>query len=195
MQAKILDMELWDSTLFTYVLLPLLIFVARIFDVTIGTLRIIFLSKGKKLLVPIFGFFEVLIWIIAIGKIMQNADSWISYVAYAGGFAAGNYIGLVIEEKLAMGTVVLRIIAQRSAHELAASLREKGFGITLVDAQGATGNVNILFTTIQRSDIKNVVSVINEYNPSAFYSIEDVRYVNQGVFPVRKIGKGHRKGK
>ena len=94
-----MDTSFFDSDLFSYVLMPLLIFLARICDVSIGTLRIIFVSKGKKNIAPILGFFEVLIWITAISKIMQNLDNYINYIAYAAGFATGNLIGMIIEEK------------------------------------------------------------------------------------------------
>lgn len=183
-------MTFYDSDLFNFVLLPAMIFVARIFDVSIGTLRIIFVSKGKKVLAPILGFFEVLIWIIAISKIMENATHFIYYIFYAGGFAAGNYIGMLIEEKLAYGVVVVRIITQKDADELRLKLIEKGYGITILDALGANGKVNVIFTTINRHDLKYVIEIIKEYNPKAFYSVEDVKFVNQGVFPaLHKAGR------
>ena len=91
------DMEtsFFDSNLFIYVLLPLLIFMARICDVSIGTLRIIFVSKGKRNIAPVLGFFEVLIWITAISKIMENLDNYVNFVAYAAGFATGNFVGMM----------------------------------------------------------------------------------------------------
>ncbi|MFH2143257.1 MAG: DUF2179 domain-containing protein [Bacteroidota bacterium] len=183
-------MDFYSSDLFNFVLLPLMIFVARIFDVSIGTLRIIFLSKGKKVIAPILGFFEVLIWIIAISKIMDNATHFIYYIFYAGGFAAGNYIGMLIEEKLAYGVVVIRIITQKDATDLKTNLIENGYGITILDAVGANGKVNVLFTTINRHDLKNVIEIIKKNNPKAFYSVEDIKFVNEGVFPIsRKLSR------
>src|SRR5512136_2996901 len=99
----VMDNSFFNSDTFSYVIMPLLIFLARICDVSIGTMRIIFVSKGKKNIAPILGFFEVLIWITAISKIMQNLDDYINYVAYAAGFATGNLVGMILEEKLAMG--------------------------------------------------------------------------------------------
>ena len=100
--------SLFDGDTFTYVILPLLIFLARIADVSIGTIRIVMVAKGQKMIAPILGFFEVLIWLLAISKIMQNLDNWVCYVAYGAGFATGNYIGMIIEEKLAMGIKIGR---------------------------------------------------------------------------------------
>lgn len=181
--------EFYDSNLFTYVLLPLLIFVARIFDVSIGTLRIVFISRGKKFLAPILGFFEVLIWIIAVGKVMQDATNIYCYIGYASGFAMGNYIGMLIEEKLAIGIVVVRIITAIDAENLRIALTDAGFGITALDAKGAKGKVDVIFTTVQRQDLPNVVAIIKQTQPKAFYSVEDVKFVSEGIFPAHKSTK------
>ena len=186
-----MDVQFLDTNLFNYVILPLLIFLSRVGDVTIGTIRIIFVSKGKKYLAPLLGFFEVLIWILAISRIMQNLDNYINYFAYAGGFAAGNYVGMILEEKIAMGVMIVRVITQKPAEMLIERLTSLGYGITSVEARGTKENVSVIYTVIHRTEMKNVIAIIKQYNPRAFYSVEDVRYVNEGVFPVRKslIGK------
>ena len=92
---------------FPWVILPFIIFAARVFDVTLGTMRIIFLSRGKKYLAPLLGFVEVLIWITVVSQIVGGAHNIVAYIAYAAGFAAGNYVGMVIEDKLAIGTLVV----------------------------------------------------------------------------------------
>jgi len=168
----------FDSMWFTYGLLPGLIFISRIIDVTLDTLRIVFISKGNKILAPILGFFEVLIWLIAISKIMQNLDNVTCYIAYAAGFAAGNYIGLRIEQRLALGIQIIRIITQKDSTELINELRDKGFRVTYLDAEGKDGQVHIIYSVIERSKIDSLIENINKYNPKAFYSIEDVRAIN-----------------
>lgn len=177
-----------NSDLFAWVLLPCLIFLARICDVTIGTIRIIFVSKERKLLASIFGFFEVLIWLVAIGQIMQHLDNIFCYIAYAAGFACGNYIGITIEGKLAMGVLIVRIITNNSDTELVDSLRASGFGVTSIAAQGGSGSVNVVYTIFKRSCLPEVVSIIEQFNPKAFYSVEEVRSVNAGVFPTKSRG-------
>ena len=107
-----------DSELFKWVILPLLIFVARICDQTLGTIRIVFLSRGDKWIDPLLGFFEVIIWVLAIRQIIHNLSNVVGYVAYAGGFATGNYIGILLEEKIAMGKRVVQIITQKDATKL-----------------------------------------------------------------------------
>lgn len=175
-----------DSDLFAWFILPLLIFIARVIDVTFGTMRIIFISKGKKFLAPLFGFFEIMIWLFAIGQVMQNLTNIAYYFAYAGGFATGNFVGIYIEEKMAIGTLVVRIITKKDASALIEALKSRNYGITIVDAQGATGSVKLIFTVIKRKDIDDVVGMINHFNPKAFYSIEEVRAASEGVFPSRK---------
>ncbi len=173
-----MEIAFLDSNWFIYGLLPLLIFLSRIVDVTLDTLRIVFISRGNKVIAPILGFFEILIWLVAITRIMENLDNLTTYFAYAAGFAVGNYVGLRVEEKLAMGMQIIRIITGRNASELIESLREKGFGVTAVDAEGKEGPVHVIFLITKRQVAKEVISIVNNYNPKAFYSIEDVRSVN-----------------
>ncbi|HLP71386.1 MAG TPA: DUF2179 domain-containing protein [Bacteroidales bacterium] len=175
-----------DSDFFSYIIMPFLIFLARICDVSIGTMRIIFVSKGRKNIAPVLGFFEVLIWITAISKIMQNLDHYINYVAYAAGFATGNLVGMILEEKLAMGILMIRVFASERGHELVSLLNGSGYGATVVEAHGAREKVSLIYTIVQRNEVDNVLIMINKFNPKAFYTIEDVKSVSQGIFAPRK---------
>jgi uncharacterized protein YebE (UPF0316 family) len=193
-------MEFIDFDVYTYLVLPALIFFSRILDVSIGTLRIIFVSKGKKRIAPVLGFIEVFIWILVIGQIMENADNIICYIAYAAGFASGNFVGMLIEEKIAIGNLIIRIITQKDATELINALNQNNFGVTSVEATGSKGRVHIIYSTIKRSNLESVVKIIQEFNPKAFYTIEDVRFVNEGIFPNKKpswltLNPHRRKGK
>jgi len=181
-----METSFFDSNFFSYVVMPLLIFMARICDVSIGTMRIIFVSKGKRNIAPFLGFFEVLIWIIAISKIMQNLDNYVNYVAYAAGFATGNFVGMIIEEKLAMGIQMIRIFAHEKGLELVQALNIKGYGATAVEAQGARGNIHLIYTIIHRNELVNVLDVITGFNPKTFYTIEDIKTVNEGIFTLKK---------
>ena len=174
-----------QSPVFAWVILPALIFLARILDVSLGTVRLIFVSRGMKYLAPITGFFEVLIWILVIGQIMQNLANPVCYLAYAGGFATGNFVGLLIAEKLSLGVVLVRVITQKRADELIARLRANRYGVTAVDGQGSTGPVQVVFTIVRRREVPAVVRLVKEFNPRAFYSIEEVGFVEQGVFPTQ----------
>jgi uncharacterized protein YebE (UPF0316 family) len=178
-------MSFIDSEVFRWVILPLLIFSARIVDVSLQTMRILFISKGRKLLAPLLGFFEVLIWLMAIAQIMRNLTNPLYYFAYGLGFAAGTYAGLMIEERLAIGVVLLRVITQKDASPLVARLRQDEFGVTCIDAEGQSGRVKIIFVVLDRHDLPRVVDTIRRYNPAAFYSVEDIRSVSRGHFPSR----------
>ncbi len=183
-----MELAFLSSPIFTWVILPLLIFIARIFDVTLGTIRIIFVSKGKKYLAPLLGFFEALIWLLAMGQIMQNLTNVAAYIAYAAGFATGNFVGIYIEEKLAMGILIVRIITSKDSNRLTEQLALAGYGVTTVGAQGATGPVKLIYTIIKRKDYSNVVAIIQEFDPKAFYSIEDARMAYAGIFPPTQPG-------
>ncbi len=176
---------LLDSAWFNWLLLPGLIFLFRIADVTLQTLRMIFVSRGLKYTAPIVGFFEVLIWLVAISQTMRNLTNAMSYVGYAAGFAAGTYVGMWIENKLSLGVVMIRIVTRKDAQALVWHLRERNFGVTTSQAEGAEGKVTIVFTIIKRQCLRQAIEDIRRFNPNAFYSIEDVRMVNEGVFPIR----------
>ncbi|MFC1477501.1 DUF2179 domain-containing protein [candidate division KSB1 bacterium] len=174
------------STIFSWVIVPLLIFCGRIIDVSLGTLRIIFLAKGEKLIVPVLGFFEILIWLVAMSQIMQNLTNVFYYLAYAGGFAAGNFVGLIIEEKLAMGKLIFRIILRSDDIRLAEALRGQKFRVTITDGEDANGPVKVLFVISSRADKSHVLSMIDKYNPHSFYTIDEVRTVHDEEFPMKR---------
>lgn len=171
-----------NSDLFAWVLLPLLIFISRIMDVSIGTVRLIFVSKGFKYLAPLLGFFEVTIWLVAISQIMQHLNNVMCYIAYGSGFAMGNYFGIVLEEKMSIGTVLIRVMPKFSTEELVKHLREKHFAVTTVDVEGREGKVKMLMSIINRVHANEFIDIVNKYNPRAFYSIEDINTVKEGYF-------------
>lgn len=164
--------------LFNYLILPLLIFLARVADVSIATIRVIFVMTGKRRIAPILGFFEALIWLLAIGQIFQNIDNWLSYIAYAGGFATGTYVGMYIEEKLALGRVVVRVITAKPADDLVDYLREKDYRFSSLDAIGKDGKVNVIFMVVKRDVLPELIPAIKAFNPNAFYSVEGVKKVS-----------------
>jgi len=166
--------------------LPLLVFVAELCVVTIGTIRIIFVARGMKVLAPILGFFEVSIWLFAIGQIMQNLTDLSCYLAFAGGFTAGNYLGVLIEKKLAIGSVVVRIITPKHVGDLIGGLQAAEYGVTTVDAQGGTGPVKVVLTAVRRKELEKVVAIIKDFDANAFYSVDDLQSLEAGIFPAAK---------
>lgn len=173
-----------DAPFFHWVVIPALIFLARIVDVSLGTIRIVFVSRGHKIMAMAAGFFEVLVWLLVLGQVMQNLTNPINYIAYAAGFAAGNFAGLTLEERLAMGIVSLQVITQAYADELAERLRKEHVGVTVVGAQGMEGHVRVVYAVIKRKVLDRTIQIIQEMNPKAFICVQDVRAVREGVFPL-----------
>ncbi len=160
-------------------LLPILIFFARIADVSLGTLRITMVSRGYKWQSALLGFFEVLIWVIVVAQLLANLNSWINYVAYAAGFSAGTFIGLYIEDKMKVGTVLVRIITLNKSEALIEALKEAGVAVTSIDAKGGFNDVKIIFTVLKRKRLNKVFNIVKEIDPEAFFSTEDVKYSNK----------------
>ena len=177
---------LFNSGFYAWFVLPFLIFAARVLDVSLGTVRIIFVSRGLKYLAPLIGFFEILIWLLALGQIMKNLTNPACYIAYTGGFAMGNFVGIYIAEKLSLGVVIIRVVTKKDASQLVEFLKSANYGVTSVDGHGTSGQVKVVFTIVPRREIRNVVGLIKTFNPKAFYSIEEVGFIEKGIFPARK---------
>ncbi len=184
-----------------YIFIPILIFLFRIIDVSLGTMRVIFISKGFRMLAPVLGFFEVLIWLAAIQNIFQNVTNVIYYVAYAGGFASGTYMGMLIEEKLSVGKVLIRIITRMDSSPLLEKLKKNKYMMTVAGADGPEGKVQHIMMVIKRHHTKHVIKIIKEFNPKTFFVIEDVKYASEHEehTPLRKrftnVFGYYRKGK
>jgi uncharacterized protein YebE (UPF0316 family) len=168
-----------SETVFDYLVMPLLIFFARVVDVSINTLRIMFVLNGKKTIAPILGFFEAFIWLLAIGQIFQNISNPMSYIAYAGGFATGTYVGMVIEERLALGRVLVRIITPEPLPQLVEYMKEKSYRFTSVGAEGRYGKVILMFTVIKREMLPGLINKLKESDEKAFYTIESVKRISE----------------
>ncbi len=163
--------------------LPVFIFFAELCVVTISTLRTIFVARGSKCLAPLLGFFEVSIWLFAIGQIMQNLSNVGCYLGFAGGFTAGNYLGVLVEQRLGLGTLVVRLITPRPAGALVERLRAGHYGVTCLEGQGAAGPVTVVLSVIPRKELAGVVAIIKEFDPRCFYSVDDLQSAEAGVFP------------
>jgi uncharacterized protein YebE (UPF0316 family) len=162
------------------ILVMLFIFFSRVVDVSLGTIRIILVSRGNKLMAPLIGFFEVMIWLLAISKALENLSGPLSYIIYAAGFATGNYVGLMIEGFLAIGYQSVRVITSKVVSALPLTLREEGFGITIVEGKGLKGDVSILYTVIHKREMSKLIEIVNELEPKAFITIEDVKSFKAG---------------
>ena len=174
--------DAFDPVIFDWVVLPGIIFLARLIDVALGTLRIIFVSRSMRKLAPLVGFFESLIWLFAISQIVLNLSNVMSYFAFAAGFATGNFVGIYLENKLSLGLLSVRVVTTEDGSDLINYLSEKNFGVTSISATGVSGRVRLIISVIKRKDLDEYIKIVKEFNPKAFMSIEDVRSVKEGYF-------------
>lgn len=166
---------------------PLLIFFLRITDVSMATVRVVLIVRGNKLLVPLIGFFEVSIWIFAVGAVVSRLTSPGLFLGYAAGFAMGNLVGMVIEERLAFGVSTVQTIVKEGGAALAEALRGEGFAVTEMDARGQQGPVAHLYSAIPRKRVPTYLERVHGDAPDAFVIVEEPRTVRQGwMFPARK---------
>ena len=161
-------------------LLTALIFLARVADVSLGTFRTIVMFRGYKLLAAAIGFFEILIWLVAAGQVLGSLDQWYLAVAYAAGFGTGNYVGIWIEGRLAIGSELVRCISY-NLDSLAGTIREAGYKVVSVDGGFDRDEpVEVLLIIEKRRMIPGLVKLINELDPSAVYSVSPVTSVHAG---------------
>ena len=163
-----------SEDIFRYVLLPFLIFCARIFDVSINTIRIIYVLGGRRFIATALGFFESFVWLMAISQIFGHLDNWICYVAYPAGFATGILVGMIIEERIAYGKVIVRIITRKDVKPLLAYLNKKYHRYTHVNAEGPDGHENLVFTVLERELLEDLLITLKDILPTAFYTVEKV---------------------
>ena len=172
---------------------PLVIFGLRIFDVSFSTVRILLSVRNQRIAVPIIGFFEVLIWLLAAGNAIRHLESGWHVLGYAAGFSSGTMVGLWIEEKLAIGLGTMRIITRRTDAQLATNLRALGCGVTEFMGQGREGKVEVVYTVVQRRSIPRVLDEVERLDPEAFVTVEEPREIRRGwmhTTPRRRIAAG-----
>lgn len=168
--------------------IPLLIFLARICDVSIGTLRTVFVVSGYRKLSVVLGFFEVLIWVLAIGGVMKYLSYPLAIAGYAGGYATGILVGMTVEDKIAVGLRMIRVINPNPGIDVATLLRERGMRVTRIEGAGQKGPVEVSFSVVKRRRVAEVRDLLNEQAPEAFITIERVDRAD-GAVPTN--GTGH----
>lgn len=152
--------------------IPLLIYCARITDVSIGTLRMILIINGHRYLAASLGFVEVIIWVLAVGGAIRYLDHPVALIAYGGGFATGTLLGMALEERIALGQNMLRVVNRCLDIDLSGKLRAKGYRVTRVDGHGQAGPVEIAFLVVPRRNVKAALDDISTIAPESFVTIE-----------------------
>lgn len=160
----------------------LLIFLARLTDVSMATIRMIMVIRGKRVIAACIGFVEVTIYVLAIGKVLSGMNNPFNVLAYASGFATGNYVGIFLEEKMALGNIVAQVISEVDVESLVEKLRGNGFGVTVVEGYGREGIRHLLSVSLQRKHLSKFYKVIDEHDKKAFVTVTDTRAIRGGYF-------------
>jgi uncharacterized protein YebE (UPF0316 family) len=158
------------------------IFILRVCDMTMDTLRVLVVMRGKKLPAWVLGFFQAGVFVVAISSVLRNLDNPLNMIGYAGGFATGNVVGMIIEEKIAIGHIHMRIVSPHLGSAIAEILREGGYAITEIPARGKDGMVTVLNCSVLRKNVGKVHDLVNKIDPEAFITAEDVRPVRRGFW-------------
>lgn len=158
------------------------IFVAKLVEVSIATIRNVLINRGEKLKGAVIGFFEVMIWAIVVSQVLGSlSEDPIKLIVYCLAFSLGNYVGVIIEGKLAIGTACIQaVVSEEKKKELAQVLRDKGFGVTVIEAEGKNGVVDIFMIYLKRKCVEEAIALIQEYSPTSFVTVNDVRTMKNG---------------
>lgn len=159
-----------------------LIFMLRVGDMTLDTLRVLVVMRGKKTVAWIFGFFQALIFVVAISSVLKNLNNPLNMIGYAAGFATGNVVGMLIEERMAIGHIHMRIVSSRLGSAIADKIRQEGYAITEISARGKDGMVSVLNCSVLRKNVSRIHKIVNEVDSDAFITAEDVRPVRRGFW-------------
>jgi uncharacterized protein YebE (UPF0316 family) len=166
---------------------PLIVFLLRLTDVSMATIRMLLIMRNQRVLAPIIGFFEILIWVMAIGIVVQHLQSPLHVIGYAAGFAAGSFLGLTLEERLALGVASVRTVVRSGGAALATELRDAGFGVTELIGRGRDGEVDVLLSVLPRRQVRRALGLIEAGAPDSFVVVDEPRRVRRGwQFPSKK---------
>ncbi|OYD58364.1 hypothetical protein CGZ90_00210 [Fictibacillus aquaticus] len=164
----------------------LAIFLSRVCDMSLATFRTILLVRGKKFLAAVIGFFEVLIFVVVLSKVMNSLDSPLPILAYCLGFAFGNYVGGWLEGKAALGNVLVQVISKTETDKMITMARERGLGVTVIPAEGLSGPKKVINVHAKRKWLDKMLNEIGRIDPSAYVSIYDSRQTVGGFFAASK---------
>ncbi len=158
----------------------LFIFILRVIGVSLSTIRVLIMMRGKKLLSASVGFFEVMVYAIAIGQVVQNLSNWWNLLGYCLGFSVGTLLGMGLEERLALGYATIRVVSPERAHVIAETIRKAGHGATEMWGEGKKGQVGMVKTVVRRKEAEPLCRLIDRIDPDAFITIEETRAVQHG---------------
>lgn len=171
-------MEAWPTTG-----TALGIFAAETLVVTLSTVRTILIARHQRVLAPLLGLVEISLWLLAITQVMRNLNSPVYFLAFVAGFGVGNYLGVCVEDWMALGFAVVQIVTRKNPEVLVQAFRQSRFGVTRLDGQGVMGPVHLLFSVVPRAKLAEVSQLIEQSDPEAFYTVDELRQIRRGFMP------------
>jgi uncharacterized protein YebE (UPF0316 family) len=178
------------DTLFASPWGALLIFCLRIVDVSCDTMRVIFAIRGKRGIAAMLGFVQAMVWIFAVANAVKHLDSILHVIGYAGGYATGTYVGVSLEQAIAYGVATVRIVTKQAGRDIAAALRQRGYGVTEYPGLGRDGSVEIVHSVVQRRHLADVLDIINKKDEDAFVTVEEPKVLSGGIIATRDWSVG-----
>lgn len=159
-----------------------LIFILRVSDMSLDTLRVLFVMRGKKKIAWVLGFFQSAIFVLAIGKVLTQLNNPLNILGYAAGFATGNVVGMIIEERIAIGHIMVNVISPHRGSAIVSHLRENGYAVTELSGRGKDGMVSLINCSVLRKQVDGVRQLVGEIDTDAFITAEDVRPLRHGFW-------------
>jgi uncharacterized protein YebE (UPF0316 family) len=163
-----------------------LIFILRVIGVTLATVRVLIMTRGKKLLSASIGFFEVLVYALAIGQVVNNLSNVWNLASYSFGFAVGTLVGMWLEERLALGFASVRIVSKYKGSAIAGAIRDAGYGATVEWGQGRSGAVGLVVAAVRRKEVGAVTALADKIDPDAFVTVEETRTIRRGYMRIAR---------
>lgn len=161
----------------------LFIFLSRVANVALGTVRTLLVVRGERILATVIGLFEAFFFVVAVGKVVQDLGNPLNLLAYCVGFAVGTWVGMILEGRLALGYVLVHIVSLQRGKGIAFALREKGYGVTEMLGEGRAGRVEIIEVVAKRKDVPRITSIGCEIDEDAFITVQEPREVYRGYIP------------
>ncbi|MCA9973846.1 MAG: DUF2179 domain-containing protein [Anaerolineales bacterium] len=156
------------------------IFLLRVIGVTISTVRVLVMMRGRKLASVVMGFFEVLVYVVAIGQVVNNLSNVWNILGYCLGFSAGTLVGMWLDERTTTGFSTVRVISRSYGQRIADVLRDAGYGATVEWGHGREGSVGMVLAIVRRQEVNDVCTLADQVDPKAFVTIEEARAVRRG---------------
>lgn len=158
------------------------IFLLRVVNQSMDTLRVVMMLRGRKMATWILGFLETVIFVVALGSVITGLDNVLNIIAYSAGFATGNTLGMWVEDRLAIGYINLRIVSPKRGSALVERLRKAGFAVTEIPARGKDGTVSLLNLSVRRKEVDEVQELVEATDKTAFITSEDMRPLRRGFW-------------